>query len=206
MPGRVKGAVLAVLAGACLLGTGARAATIDFTGLGGSNGSPFTGYVEHGFTVSPVSGDWLVGQNYGDPAPFIYFLHPAVSGTTTASFAVTEGGGDFTFGAIDLYSSVTPIPYTFTGLRAGSTVFTATGTVPNTFGDFATVTNPDGADIIDTLEVTLFTYTLFPIANPEGPDNIVVTPVRSIPEPTGLTLLGGALGAASVLRLRRRTV
>jgi hypothetical protein len=70
--------------------------------------------------VLPVSGYWWV-WHYGDPPPFIEFFTPA------GTFSVTDGGSTFGFTSIDLYSSVTEIPYTFTGLLDGNTVFTASG-------------------------------------------------------------------------------
>jgi hypothetical protein len=69
---------------------------------------------------------------------------------------------------------MTTIPFTFTGLLHGNTVFTTAGTVPYTFGNFATVSNPNEADVIDTLQVPS-------ISNPVGLDNIVV--VAAVPDP-----------------------
>jgi hypothetical protein len=66
----------------CLISTAASSVTIDFNGLPGNPGSPFTSYTQAGFTVTPLSGSWLVGQNFGNPPPFIFFEHPAVAGTT----------------------------------------------------------------------------------------------------------------------------
>jgi hypothetical protein len=128
--------------------------TIDFNGISGSDGSPFTSYMESGFTVSAVTNQWLVAQSGGNPGPFIYFLAQP-SDVITAAIEVTDGGMPFKFDSIDLYSSITPIPYTFVGLLNNNVVFTVSGTVPNTFGNFATVLNPDANFTIDTLEVSL---------------------------------------------------
>jgi hypothetical protein len=46
-------------------------------------------------------------------------------------------------------------------------------TLPNTFGDFATVVNPQAADVIDTLVIRLVNSTAN--SSPMGVDNIVVT-------------------------------
>jgi hypothetical protein len=84
---------------------------------------------------------------------------------------VTAGGAPFDFSSVDLYSSITPIPYVLIGYRGAAPVFTAGGTVPNTFGNFATV----AADFtgIDSLVIELSN----PIAvNPMGLDNMVVSP------------------------------
>src|SRR5438874_3488702 len=106
------GFTFAAIVGGCLISTTAWATTIHFDGLPGDR-SPFTSYTEAGFTVDPVSGSWLVGQNYGHPPPFIYFYNPP---DTTASIAVTGGDSLFSFKSLDLYSSITKIPFTFTGL------------------------------------------------------------------------------------------
>jgi hypothetical protein len=199
----------AALAGSVLISTTALATNIDFSGIPGSQDSPFTSYTESGFTVAPLSGSWLIGQNIGHPRPFILFGHPAIGGTTTkAAITVTDAGATFRFNAIDIYSSVTPVPYVFTGLVNGQTVFTASGTVPLPYGKFSTVPNPHGTDLIDTLQVTLSTFTQFPVANRVGIDNIVVTAANSrVPEPTGiliagLLLVGSALAVVALVRRR----
>src|SRR5438128_2915466 len=122
--------------------------TIGFNDLTG-NGSAFTSYTESGFRVSSASGSWTVKTSFGHPAPFISFNRSAGQGTISAEIMVKAegpasavGGPAFRFGSIDLYSSITTIPYVFTGLRSSNVVFTETGTVPNTFGNFATVLNP----------------------------------------------------------------
>jgi hypothetical protein len=126
--------------------------TINFNGLKGADGSAFKSYKQHGFSVVPVQpSSWLVGQNnFGDPPPGIYYENTG----GTNSIQVTHGGATFTFVSIDFYSSITDIPYVFTGMLKGAVVYTVSGTVPNTFGNFAKVTNPDAADAIDTLIVT----------------------------------------------------
>lgn len=173
--------------------------TIGFDGLTGKGA--FTSYTQDGFTVSSSSGDWLISQTFGDPAPYIYFLSPAGS-TTTASIDVTEGGSNFTFSSIDLYSSTTKIPYTFAGLLNGSTVFTVTGVVPNTFGNFALVTNPDATLDINELEVTLEDPCC---SNPVGLDNLaVVTTTSTTPEPASLALVLAGLAALGFLWPRTR--
>jgi hypothetical protein len=88
---------------------------------------------------------------------------------------VSAGGALFKFTSADLYASTTPIPFTITGMRQGSTVLTVAATVPNTWGNFATVVNPNAAALIDTLTIVL-TNAAFPrCSNPMGLDTIVVT-------------------------------
>ena len=84
------------------------------------------------------------------------------------------GHAPFRFRTIDLYSSVTPIPYVLTGYRNDAAVFTIDGRLPNTFGNFVTVANPRADALIDTLVVTLTNAAA--IANPMGVDNIVLAP------------------------------
>ena len=67
---------------------------------------------------------------------------------------VTGGGATFSFKSVELYASLVPIPYQITGLRNSTTVFTLADTVPNTFGNFATVVNPQGSAVIDTLVIS----------------------------------------------------
>lgn len=163
------------LAGACSIAAGAGATTIDFDGL--STVSPFTSYTEMGFTVASLSGSWSPEEAFGNPGPSLGFLSPP---TTTASVAVTDGGAPFIFRSIDLYSSITTIPYTFTGLLNGKTVFTASGIVPNTYGNFANVRNPDATNVIDTLRVTISNGPDSCCENPLGLDNIVLAAPGSV--------------------------
>jgi hypothetical protein len=94
-------------------GAPALASTIDFGDL--VAGSSFTTYANSGFTVSPTSGSWMV-NDYGAPSLSIVFSRAAVQPTTTGQIQITAGGSPFTFSSVDLYSSITPIPYEFTGL------------------------------------------------------------------------------------------
>ena len=126
---------------------------ISFDALSG-DGQPFTSHSESDFTVSATEGSWLVSTTYGHPAPFIRFNRLADEDTVSAQISITAAGSTFWFHSVDLYSSITPIPYVFTGLLNGATVFTASGTVPGTHGDFATVASASGA-AIDTLLIQL---------------------------------------------------
>src|SRR5207245_1032726 len=67
----------------------------------------------------------------------------------------TAGTSPFYFKSVDLYSSITPIPYVISGVRNGSTIFTMADTLPNTFGRFRTVASQNTTDAIDTLSITL---------------------------------------------------
>jgi len=122
----------------------------------------------HHLTSSP---DW-VASGYGAPGPAIVFYSPA--GTTLSrQVQVTAAGSTFSFESVDLYSSITPIPYEITGLRDSIEVFWMTGTVPNTFGSFRAVVLQTGRRMIDALVIKLTNGTPC-CPNPMGLDNIVL--------------------------------
>jgi hypothetical protein len=123
---------------------------------------PVSSYTESGFTVVAAAGPWQGGGRMG------FLSEPGVP--TTAEISVTAGGSAFTFVSADLYSSTTPIPYVFTGLMGAVTVFSVTGTVPNTFGATVTVANPRRGDLIDTLLIELTNSA--PSENPMALDNL----------------------------------
>lgn len=159
-------------------------------------------YVESGFATSAVSGPWVVSTSYGNPAPFINFTNEAGQNPLTAAIQVTSSGSMFTFSSVDLYSSVTPIPYMITGFLNSAAVFSLEGTVPNTFGDFRTVVNSNSNDLIDSLTISLTNPAPTCCSNPMGLDNIAVTPVTPVPEPSG-SLLFFWLGLPVFMWLRR---
>lgn len=131
--------------------------------------------------MTATSGEWSVITDYGHPVPFIELYVPCMlqAGTCTTpatpgigTIQVTAAGATFSFKSVDLYASIIPIPYQFTGLRNSTTVFTIANTLPNTWGNFATVVNPQAAAVIDTLVISLTDA-----VSAMGLDNIVLTPV-----------------------------
>jgi hypothetical protein len=157
---------------------------VSFDALAGTNSTPFTSHaettVQHTYLIEAVSGDWTVLATYGRPFPSIKFVRPLFDTDVTGVVRVTAGGATFRLASVDLYSSVTPIPYTLTGTLAGAPVFTTTGTVPNTFGNFATVTNPFAFAVVDAVLITV-TNPATPLCptcagNPVGIDNIALRP------------------------------
>jgi hypothetical protein len=163
---------------------------------------PFTTYAESGFTVSATSGSWEASTSFGNPAPSIQFIRAASEPTITAQIEVTASGSPFSFASVDLYSSVTTIPYLVTGLRNSTPVFTIAGTVPNTFGGFATV-NSSSTQTIDTLWITLSNPATECCSNPVGLDNIVA---NAVPEPASLILLSaGTTAVGARRRMKRRS-
>jgi hypothetical protein len=150
-------------------------------GFGGvaTHGSAFSTYAEGEFTVDALSGPWTVNRTFGAPLPFIQFTRGGDASRTGEIRVTAAAGWPFRFISIDLYSSVTPIPYVITGMLDSATVFTLTGTVPNTFGRFATVSAATGHLAIDTLLIRVENPATpgCPACsdNPVGVDNIAVS-------------------------------
>ncbi|MGD8869737.1 MAG: hypothetical protein PVI01_19105 [Gemmatimonadales bacterium] len=147
--------------------------TITFAGLT-DNLAPFTTYDESGFTVSAASGSWENLTTYGNPAPSIIFTRLASEPTISAEAEISAGDSLFRFTSVDIYSSVTTIPYVLTGLLNSTPVFSVSGVQPNTFGNFVTVTNPNSGDLIDTLRITLSNPATPCCDNPVGFDNVAL--------------------------------
>jgi lectin-like protein len=146
--------------------------TVNFSGLL-LNGASVSTYTESELNVVAGQADWTAVTTYGNPAPFVQFM--AAAGSSVAGqVRVTAGGASFTFKSVDLYSSTTPIPYTFTGLLGSTPVFSVTATQPPTFGAFATVVNPQSAAVIDTMVITLTNAAAACCSNPMGLDTIVI--------------------------------
>jgi Carboxypeptidase regulatory-like domain len=116
----------------------------------------------------------VTATGYGaPPGPSLQFSTPAGI-TTDGEVKVTAGGSTFRFSSVDLYSSTTPIPYVFTGMSNSTVVFAVSGRQGNTFGNFATIANPQSAAPIDTLLIRLSNPAAPCCGNPVGLDNIVV--------------------------------
>ena len=148
--------------------------TITFASAGPDR-APISAHSEAGFVVQFTAGTWETWTGYGNPAPFPVFFAPA-AGNATGEIRITASGGVFSFRSVDLYSSLTPIPYVIVGTRSATKEVDFGGTLPgvvgNTFGDFRTVPNPSAGRLVDTLTITLTN----PLGgNPMGLDNIVLT-------------------------------
>lgn len=150
--------------------------TISFWDMSTSR-TPVTGYSESGFSVVPIEANWISILGYGNPAPSLQFETPG-GVTTIGRVRITNGGAPFWLTSVDLYSSVTPIPYVLEGLLSEQIMFTVEDGLPYTRGNFVKVTNPHLNVPIDTLIIRLTN----PLANsspglggnPMGIDNIVV--------------------------------
>jgi hypothetical protein len=149
-----------------------QASRIQFGALT-SNQAPVITYSEAGYVMSRSGGNWVSLTTYGNPAPFIQFATGANT-TTVGEVTVTSGGGVFAFQSIDLYSSVTQIPYEIVGLRGRDTVLTVSGRLGNTFGNFRTVTNDRPSTLVDTLLIRLTNQVNLAGSNPMGFDNLVL--------------------------------
>jgi carboxypeptidase family protein/Big-like domain-containing protein len=127
-----------------------------------------------GLTVRATTSNWTVLTSYGHPAPFIQFTSAA--GTTVdGEVFVSANGTPFKFLSVDVYSSTTPIPYVITGFLNSVEVFRVQATQGNTFGGFATVTNPSSGASLDSLVIRLSNPAAACCSNPTGLDNIRVS-------------------------------
>jgi len=131
--------------------------------------APFSTATECGFVVRATTSNWIVWTMFGKPAPSIVFK--GVGASTSAEVQVTAGGAPFSFESVDLYSSVTPVPYVITGIRNSNVVFTLQNLIGGG-GLFWTFTNPQSAVAIDTLVIRL---TNPADRNPMGLDNLRLT-------------------------------
>ena len=137
------------------------------------NRESFASYTACGLSVAATAAPWQVSTTYGHPAPFIQFLSAAGS-TTIGEVAVTATGGTFAFTSLDIYSSTTKIPYEITGSANRVALFTIAKVQGNTYGEFATIVNPQQSAAIDTLTIRLTNAAASCCSNPMGVDEIRV--------------------------------
>ena len=141
---------------------------ITFAGGAGA----LTTFVQSGFTITATSASWFF-SSYGVPGPSAQFSTGAGI-TTQGEVMIAAGGPRFQFKSVDVYSSTTRIPYTFTGFVGSATVFAVSGEQGNTFGDFVTVPNTQASASIDALLIRLTNPAAPCCSNPMGLDNIVI--------------------------------
>ena len=149
---------------------------ISFTGAGPDR-APIATYSEGPFVVTFRSPTWVVWAGFGNPQPSPVFISPADT-NVTGEVQITAPGAVFALRSVDLYSSVTPIPYVIVGTRQGGKEIEIGSTLPagqvgNTLGNFRTVTNPSTGRLVDSLTITLTNPAVFG-GNPMGLDNIVL--------------------------------
>jgi hypothetical protein len=98
----------------------------------------------------------------------------AAGSTTIGQVALTVAGGTFAFTSLDVYSSTTRIPYEISGSANRVALFTIANVQGNTYGQFATVVNPQPSAAIDTLTIRLTNAAAPCCSNPMGLDEIRV--------------------------------
>lgn len=137
------------------------------------NGAAITTHAACGLSIAMSAASWVASTTYGRPAPFVQFISPGGT-TATGEVTVTAAGGTFTFVSVDIYSSTTKIPYDISGLVNGVVAFTIADVQGNTFGNFATISNPRAGVAINALRIRLTNPAAPCCANPVGLDNIRV--------------------------------
>lgn len=190
---------LAAAATVAALVAGSAGAQITFAPLAGANGSPYTGHTENGFDVAPTAGDWHQAQVFGNPVPSVFGgpIGSPIAGTLRVT---RTGGGQFTFGAVDLVAQNGFSDYLITGLLSGGNVFSQNGTV-GPAAVFVTILSSSPAALIDEL-----TISLTPDANASSfnVDNVDVAAAGTVPEPASVGLLAVGLVVVAVGARRRR--
>jgi hypothetical protein len=177
----------------------AQAVVLDFESLAQNNNTGNdvgTSYTEDGFTVSQVGSQlypFAVWGNQSNDYPGSTALYNNTANGVTRLTQV--GGGAFTLSSIDLaniFSTTSPTPVTFTGLKADTTTITqnfTTNAIGLTTFNFANFTNLVSVDWTQASTAHQF-------------DNINVSSSTAVPEP--FTVLGTIFGAGYGVALKRK--
>jgi hypothetical protein len=106
---------------------------VIFGGL--TTSDPVTTYSENGYTIRTVTAAWTGAER------LIFYSPPST--TTVGEVRMTAAdGGTFLLNSVDLYSSLTPIPFVIEGRLDSATVFSLSDTLPSTSGAFVKVNKP----------------------------------------------------------------
>lgn len=192
---KMKTLLASLLICGAFLGSG-QAATIDFSGLPGSNGSAFNGpYVEDGFSVTRVGGQVFEGHIFGNPAPSLV-VGNVFDGGTNGDISVTFGGSTFALESFDFYTQNGTGGYSVFGSLNGAPVFSLAATHSPQGPWFQIAGN---AGVIDTLLFRLESF-----GTSVNLDNIVLN-AAPVPGPlVGAGLPGLALAFGSFMLWYRR--
>lgn len=179
-----------------------------------ASGAPFSGPVsEAGFTYSTKSGILYV-DSFGNPGNDMEGYEETGGGGVLQ--IVSANGGDFNFNALDFSAyaydpaNVDSLTLTVTGLLGGSTVgsdsytLATTSTFNPTYLNWTTESaNTLAGQTLSQLDISI-TAGCNSSCWSDNIDNVVLTPLSSVPEPGTLVLLAaGLLGLGFVVRRRR---
>jgi len=160
---------------------------INFSGLSGPNGTPYTGHTEGDFTVTVTGGIWQQSLAYGNPIPSI--LDGPIGAPAVGTLFITDNVDLFTFGSLSFSSNNGDSSYDIQGFLGATMVYHQTGTLAGSFTPFSfkTLLSDSPSLQLDSLLINLVPGDGVTSINL---DNIGVA---TIPEPSSLALLAAAV-------------
>ena len=172
----------------------AYAQTVDFGGLGGSNGAAFAGpYVEDGYTISTTGGQVFEGQAFGNPTPNL-----VVGGVFGGgNLGVIEATSALTFSLVsfDLSAQNGTSGYLVEGFLGALGVYSFGGSAGSGFTTYG-----GNASLVDRVR-----FTLTPTGSSVNIDNLVFRTAAAVPEPGTWALLLIGFGMTG-FALRRKKI
>jgi hypothetical protein len=144
--------------------------------------------------------------NQGNASPALSFVS---SEKGSASVSLTDGGGWFQFDSVDLEGQYTG--YTITGKLGNTTEFSFTCTTAGCDGTGTGAPNTSPYDTITALmagasgkDITSLTITID--QNGSTQMNVDNIELNTVPEPTGLVLLGSGILAMAIMVRRKKAL